>query len=214
MKTDQPVYLSALGILSALGRGKDEVRENLFAGRRPGVVSRSDLLVDGAPVFVGQVEGPLPQGPAELSAYASRNLGLTIAAADEIRTEIDNAITRYGRSRIAVVMATCTAGIAEGELAVERAVADGALPSDFDVRVQEIGGTSRSACTLSEPGGTSALRFDGLQLGRTCLGNGPPAHSNRIGRCGPCRRRRQPMPLDRERVSSAVGAIEEHLQSL
>ena len=150
MKTDRPVYLSALGILSALGRGKEQVRENLFAGRRPGVVSRSDLLVDGAPIFVGQVEGPLPRGAKELAAYASRNFGLTIAAADEIRAEIDDAITRYGRHRIAVVMATCTSGIAEGEIALERALADGALPGDFDMRVQEIGGTSEAlACHLN-----------------------------------------------------------------
>ena len=153
MKTDHPVYLSALGILSALGRGKKQVRENLFAGRRPGVVSRSDLLVDGAPVFVGQVEGPLPRGPAELSAYASRNLGLTIAAADEIRADIDDAVTRYGRNRIAVVMATCTAGIAEGEIALEHALAHGALPSDFDVRTQEIGGTSEALARYLNLGG-------------------------------------------------------------
>ena len=153
MKTDHLVYLSALGIVSALGRGKEQIRENLFAGRRPGVVSRSDLLVDGAPVFVGQVEGPLPQGPPELSAYASRNLGLTIAAADEIRAEIDDAIGRHGRTRIAVVMATCTSGIAEGEIALKRAIADGEFPHDFDVRVQEIGGTSEALARYLNLGG-------------------------------------------------------------
>ncbi|NKB58323.1 MAG: beta-ketoacyl-ACP synthase [Alphaproteobacteria bacterium] len=134
-----PVYLSALGIMSALGRGKELVRENLFAGKRPGVVSRSDLLVDGAQVFVGQVEGPLPSAPESLSVYASRNMGLAIAAVEEIRTEIDDAVMRYGPSRIAVVLGTSTSGIAEGEIAVEQARLNGTLPADFDMRKQEIG---------------------------------------------------------------------------
>ena len=85
------VYLPALGIVSALGRGKDAVRHHLFAGERPGVVSRSDLLIDGSPVFVGAVGGTLPSVPEDLSAYASRNLALTIAAADEIRPDIEDA---------------------------------------------------------------------------------------------------------------------------
>jgi len=153
MTTGQPVYLSALGILSALGRGKEQVRANLFAGLRPGVVSRDDLLVDGTPVYVGQVDGPLPTGPVDLSRYASRNLSLSIAAVDEIRVEIENALSRYGPARIAVVMATCTSGIAEGEAAIGKAMADGVLPVDFDVRAQEIGSTSEAiACYLKLEG--------------------------------------------------------------
>lgn len=132
-------FLSALGIVSALGRGKSAVRENLLAGLRPGVVSRSNLHVGGKTVFVGAVEGSLPSIPSALSAYASRNVALTIAAADEIRPAIDNATVRYGRGRIAVVMGTSTSGIAEGEAAVKGAMASGKLPSDFDMRQQELG---------------------------------------------------------------------------
>jgi 3-oxoacyl-[acyl-carrier-protein] synthase-1 len=153
MTLGQPVFLSALGILSALGRGKEEVRDNLFAGRRPGVVSRRDLLVDGASVFVGQVDCLLPAAPVSLSRYACRNFGLSIAAVDEIRAEIDDAVSRYGPGRIGVVMATCTSGIAEGETAIGEAMIDGALPQGFDVRVQEMGSTSEAvACYLELEG--------------------------------------------------------------
>lgn len=144
MTSDRTVYLSALGILSALGRGKEQVAENLFDGRRPGVVPRTDLLVDGAPVYVGEVNGALPAAPPALAAYESRNFGLTIAAAEEIRADIEDAIARYGRRRIAVVMATCTSGIAEGEQAIRIALSTGELPDGFDVRVQEIGATSEA----------------------------------------------------------------------
>lgn len=144
MTTTDIVYLPALGIVSALGRGKAEVQRNLFGGARPGVVSRYDLLIDSAPVYVGTVDGDLPPIPANLSHYASRNLALTIAAADEIRADIENAIARYGRDRIAVVMGSSTSGISEGERAVEYAQANGKLPADFDMRKQELGSTGEA----------------------------------------------------------------------
>lgn len=172
MTMDQPVYLSALGILSALGRGKEQVRDNLFAGLRPGVVSRDDLLVDGKSVYVGQVDGPLPTGPIGQSRYSSRNFGLSIAAVDEIRDDIDDVISRYGRARIAVVMATCTSGIAEGELAIAKAVADGALPADFDVRIQEIGSTSEDIARYLELEGPAISVSTACSSGANALAMG------------------------------------------
>jgi len=133
------VYLPALGIVSALGCGKDEVRRNLFAGNRPGVVQRTDLMVDGSPVYVGEVSGDLPQVPDKLAVYASRNLSLMIAAAEDIRGDIEDAIARHGRNRIAVVMGSSTSGIAEGERAIQHALAEGKLPVGFDLRKQELG---------------------------------------------------------------------------
>jgi 3-oxoacyl-[acyl-carrier-protein] synthase I len=144
MTTHEPVYLSALGILNALGRGKAEVRENLLAGRRSGVVLRDDLLVDGAPVFVGEVGGVLPPVSKGLSVYNSRNLQLVIAAVEEIRGEIDDAVALYGPGRIAVIIGTSTSGIAEGEEAVKYAMSAGSLPSDFDMRKQELGSTAEA----------------------------------------------------------------------
>lgn len=139
MTGDNKTYLSALGIVSALGCGKGAVSRNMFAGYRPGVVTRTDLMTDGSAVYVGEVQDELPRIPPALSAYASRNLALMIAAADEIRDDIDQALSRYGRQRIAVVMGTSTSGIAEGETAVAYARSNGGLPDDFDMRKQELG---------------------------------------------------------------------------
>ncbi len=136
---EEMIFLSALGIVSALGRGKQEVSKNLFAGHRSGIVARSDLLVDKTPTFVGQVDGPLPDVPEKLSIYASRNLQLAITAAEEIRDEIETALTVYGRKRIAVILGSSTSGIAEGESAVRFATECGRLPSEFDMRQQELG---------------------------------------------------------------------------
>lgn len=149
MAADHPIFFPALGIVSALGRGKGQVRGNLMAGKSPGMIKRTDILVDGAPVYVGQVEGDLPEAPDHLSVYASRNFSLVIAAVEEIRHEIESAIERHGASRIAVVMGTSTSGIAEGEDAIRRVRATGALPGDFDMRKQEPGSVGEAlACYL------------------------------------------------------------------
>jgi 3-oxoacyl-[acyl-carrier-protein] synthase-1 len=107
-------------------------------------VQRHDLLVGGAPVFVAQVEAPVRKTPKRLAAYASRNLGLTILAVEEIRSQTNTAIARYGPHRVAVVMGTSTSGIAQGEDAVAYAKDNGHLPGGFDVRMQELGSTGEA----------------------------------------------------------------------
>jgi 3-oxoacyl-[acyl-carrier-protein] synthase I len=176
----QPVYLTALGIVSALGHGKAQVLENLMAGNTDGMVRRTDLMVNGAPAFVGQVDGDVPDAPAHLSDYASRNFSLSIVAAEEIRGEIDAAIRRHGASRIAVVMGTSTSGIAEGEDALQRGLPNGALPEDFNMRKQEPGsvgealarylGLSGPAYTVSTACSSGAKAIEsGRRLLRTGL---------------------------------------------
>lgn len=139
MTEHRAVFLSALGILSALGRGKPAILDNMIAGRRPGIVSRDNILVDGRAAYVGAVDGPLPAVPERLAVYASRNTRLLIAAVDEIRADIDAALARFGPARIAVVMGTSTSGVDEGEIALRHLEATGSLPADFDFRQQEVG---------------------------------------------------------------------------
>lgn len=149
MTADHPVFLPALGIVSALGRGKTQVRDNLMAGKNPGMIRRTDLLVNGAPVYAGQVEGVLRETPDHLSVYASRNFSLVITAVEEIRHAVESAIKRHGSGRIAVVMGTSTSGIAEGEDALLSVRVAGALPGDFDMRKQEPGSVGEAlACYL------------------------------------------------------------------
>ena len=140
----RPVFLAALGVVSALGTGKQNVLDSLIHGRRPGMVSRRDILVDGAPIYVGQVDDALFEMPAALSPYVSRNVNLVINAVEEIRPEIDAAIARFGPGRVAVVMGSSTSGVAEGERAIHHAHTKGHLPPEFDYRQQELGSVSES----------------------------------------------------------------------
>jgi 3-oxoacyl-[acyl-carrier-protein] synthase-1 len=134
-----PAYLPALGIVSALGAGRSEVAANLFAGRNEGMRRRDDLLADGQPATVGEVASPLPDVPDHLRAYESRNLQLIIAAAEQIRPEIEAALSRYGTARIGVVMGSSTSGIDRGEAALAVYEKSGSLPPGFDIRMQELG---------------------------------------------------------------------------
>ena len=92
-------YLNALGVICSLGRGPDDVARSLFAGDCSGTV--------------GAVKGELAAIPAELHQQKSRNNQLLLEAALQIRDDIDHAIERYGRERIAVVLGTSTSGIDE-----------------------------------------------------------------------------------------------------
>jgi 3-oxoacyl-[acyl-carrier-protein] synthase I len=142
MRSQRPVFLAALGIASALGAEKRSILQNLVLGRRPGVVERRDLLIDGEPVHVGAVQHRLPETPAEFGRFESRNTQLIICALQQIRSAIDEAVERFGRHRIGTVMGTSTSGIAEGEAAIAHLVETGVMPESFDVRQQELGTAS------------------------------------------------------------------------
>jgi 3-oxoacyl-[acyl-carrier-protein] synthase-1 len=132
------LYLNALGIANALGRGKRDVAKNLFAGSRAGMVLRDDLI-PGRSVRVGAVEGPLPDMPDRLADLDCRNNRLMLAVLEEIAPRVLAARRRYGGERIAVVMGTSTSGIAEGEEALRLRLEEGAWPASFRYSQQEIG---------------------------------------------------------------------------
>ncbi len=132
------LYLNALGIANALGRGKREVAANLFAGSRAGLVRHDDLIPDRA-VRVGTVSGSLPAVPDRLSRFDCRNNRLALAVLEEIGPDVRAAIRRHGAERIAVIMGTSTSGLAEGEQALKERLDLGAWPKHFSYSQQELG---------------------------------------------------------------------------
>src|SRR5688572_29392391 len=135
---NDPVYLNDLGIINALGCGKDTVRRNMLAGEAPGM-KQFKLPISGQTCFAGQVEQQLPPIPDHLASFASRNSQLILEALQQIEPAILAAIGRSSRARIGVVMGSSTGGIAETELALQVHRNTGSLPADFDYRQHEIG---------------------------------------------------------------------------
>jgi len=134
-----PVYISALGLVNALGNSREEVRERLLAGDGSGMVRESGWLTSGEEALVGKVRGELPTLPEHLARYDCRNNRLLLAALAQIGEQVELAIGRYGRARVGVVLGTSTSGIAEGEAAIAALDRDGAMPARFDYASQEIG---------------------------------------------------------------------------
>ena len=112
-------YLNALGLLCALGRGKAEVARRLLAGDSSGMQPHPQTIA-GRSLPVGAVTGELPSlGNAPLQ-HVTRNNQLLLAALEEIEPDLHEAISRFGPSRVGVVMGTSTSGIQEATQGIAR----------------------------------------------------------------------------------------------
>ena len=134
-----PCYLQAVGLINALGDGLVAVSETLADPACQPLSWRSDLSGDGRSVAVGAVNGVLPQIPASLCRFNTRNNRLLLAALEQVRPEVEEWIARVGASRVAVVVGTSTSGIEEGTLALEQFQQQGQLPAEYAYGQQELG---------------------------------------------------------------------------
>lgn len=130
-------YLDALGVICALGSGKTEVAGRLFAGDVSGMQVHP-LPVAGRRLPVGAVRSALPAMPDNDPRHATRNNQLLLAAALEIEGDIRQAIARYGRHRIGVVLGTSTTGIQEAAQGIAGLLHDGAFPPGYHYAHQEL----------------------------------------------------------------------------
>lgn len=146
MKTAR-VYIHAVGLLSALGEGIAPTRERLFASDTSHMVIETGWLPQGD-ACVGKVTTSLLPLPAAFAPYDCRNNRLLLAAAEQIRPEVNTAVAAFGAHRIGVVLGTSTSGIASGESAIAHKLQTGRFPPDYDYRMQEIGATGPVAARL------------------------------------------------------------------
>ncbi|UGS43695.1 beta-ketoacyl-[acyl-carrier-protein] synthase family protein [Pseudocitrobacter corydidari] len=109
------IFISAVGMINALGNNVPEVAANLTRGIAPGMRARAGWLQGNSDAVFGGVEAGLPDIPDTFAEHRSRNNQLLLAALAQIQPQVDDAIARYGRERIAVVMGTSTSGLDEGD---------------------------------------------------------------------------------------------------
>ena len=136
------IYLSAVGMVNALGNSADEIAANLNAGVAPGMRPRAGWLQGLPEAVLGGVEGELPPIPERFSAHRSRNNQLLLAALAQIRPAVEAAINRAGRDRVAVVLGTSTSGLDEGDENV-RLSRSGERSPQWQYPQQELGDPSR-----------------------------------------------------------------------
>ncbi|KFK95440.1 MULTISPECIES: beta-ketoacyl-[acyl-carrier-protein] synthase family protein [unclassified Serratia (in: enterobacteria)] len=136
------IYISAVGMINALGQSAQEIAANLQRGIAPGMRNRTGWLQNPPQAMLGGVEGELPAIPDHFAAHRSRNNQLLLAALAQIQPVVDEAILRVGRDRIAVVLGTSTSGLDEGDRHVEHRLHGEPSPS-WQYAQQELGDPSR-----------------------------------------------------------------------
>ncbi len=94
------VHLNALGLVCALGQGKEQISSRLFE-EHTGVVTLENAAGNGVSLPFAPVSVSLSDIPVSLRRYASRNLALVLTALAEIESELSEAIARYGEHRVA-----------------------------------------------------------------------------------------------------------------
>ncbi|WP_435954283.1 beta-ketoacyl-[acyl-carrier-protein] synthase family protein [Dryocola sp. BD626] len=109
------IYLTAAGMVNAMGNRLDDIAANLVAARSPGMAADKDGWLQQGECWVGRVTGELPAIPASLPQHDSRNNRLLLAALAQIRPQVDEAIARYGADRVAVILGTSTSGLDEAD---------------------------------------------------------------------------------------------------
>lgn len=135
------LYLNELGVISALGADTTAFARGLFADAIGGVAPCADFS-DGPALHLGAVQAGLPDMSDYPLPLRSRNNALLRAALRQIRPACEATIAEHGPSRVAVVVGTSTSGIAEGEVAMEEYVRNGAFPPGYHYAQQELGSPS------------------------------------------------------------------------
>ncbi|HEM6834168.1 beta-ketoacyl-[acyl-carrier-protein] synthase family protein [Citrobacter koseri] len=136
------IYISAVGMINALGNDTDEIATNLTRGVAPGMRPRSGWLQGHPQAVLAGVDGELPAIPDDFAAHRSRNNQLLLAALAQIQPRVDEAIAQYGRDRVAVVLGTSTSGLDEGDAHVNLTL-NGQESLSWQYPQQELGDPSR-----------------------------------------------------------------------
>jgi len=136
------IYISAMGMINALGQNNDEIATNLVRGVAPGMKPRPGWLQGYPDAVLGGVDALSCAIPDDFSCHRSRNNQLLLAALAQIQPAVDEAIKRYGHDRIAVVMGTSTSGLDEGDRYVAQTLS-GEASAHWHYSQQELGDPSR-----------------------------------------------------------------------
>lgn len=136
------IYIAAAGMINALGNTPDEIAANLSAGTAPGMRPREGWLQGDVTAVLGGVDGELPPIPEEFAEHRSRNNQLLLAALAQIQPQVDDAIARFGRDRVAVIMGTSTSGLDEGDNHANLSL-NGKESREWRYAQQELGDPSR-----------------------------------------------------------------------
>lgn len=140
MTKNSDIYIQDYAFCNVLGSSKDEIWENLSQNRF--LLQKDTALLANGSTYLGHIRVELPTLPAHLKEYHCRNNQVLAFCLNQLKSQIDELIARYGNTRIGVVMGTSTAGIDLSEQAIQHFQQTGTMDPDFHYRCQELGSTS------------------------------------------------------------------------
>lgn len=134
--TTFPVYINSWAMNSALGDNKELAERRLMQGFSEDMSLETGWLNNGQATVVGKVCSDLPSITGQ---FNTRNNQIALSVLMQIQADVEAAIARYGADRIAVVMATSTSGISDGEQAINALLQNKDVPENFHYQQQELG---------------------------------------------------------------------------
>lgn len=139
------VYLNAASAHSALGLDAASMRAHLFAATDPVTLQWTERYSPGRSLPLGCLPAGavLPALDFAPRHQQSRNNALAWGAVQALQGAVQQAIDRFGPTRVALVVGTSTGGIEEGEVAARHLLHEQRFPADFAYAVQEMGNVAQ-----------------------------------------------------------------------
>jgi 3-oxoacyl-[acyl-carrier-protein] synthase-1 len=114
-----PAYaITAYTGACALGATREDSLSALYAGRSGLAASQ---FAEPLQTALGSVPEPLPELPARLRAHDTRLARMAVLLSEPLQVPLAAAIRRYGASRVGIVVASSTGGLAASEQAFRAA---------------------------------------------------------------------------------------------
>ncbi len=133
------VYLHNLGMVNSLGATKEAIWQNVNK-QTTNYLNPNDELIPDKSIFLGMISETLLEIPQNLSNYDNRNNQLLITAYQQIKDDFEQLSDGLKTSRIAIILGTSTAAMAEAEQELAQVLSGDAFSESYDFINQEVGG--------------------------------------------------------------------------
>jgi len=122
------IYLSAPGLVCCAGQNRDELYKACLTGDQSGITMRQ--FPDGSKFPTGQILREMP------AVHKTKIIRIIDAALEQIRSDIETAVSKYGTEKIGVCLGSCDNGSENLNSALCEFLANGEFPAGYNLSLQ------------------------------------------------------------------------------